>query len=117
LKTTEIAGAIDCIGGKSLEAAVNILHRVKGKGTIATTIGGVDNPLEGIEIGRTFVTTLEDNAVGRAVYVRYMEKALAAGTFRPAPKPIVYGEGLESVQGAIDRLREGFSAAKVVVTL
>ncbi|KAH0019744.1 oxidoreductase, partial [Aureobasidium melanogenum] len=113
----EIAGVLDCIGGDALKISVDVLQEVAGKGVIATTKGGVDNPPEGISIERIFGTTLKDNAVGRAIYVDYLPKALASGAFVPAPGPQIVGKGLEHVQQAVDQVMKGVSATKLVVTL
>ncbi|CAD0100780.1 unnamed protein product [Aureobasidium mustum] len=113
----DIAGVLDCIGGDALKISVDVLQEVAGKGVIATTKGGVDNPPEGISIKRIFGTTLKDNAVGRAIYVDYLPKALAAGAFIPAPGPQIVGNGLEHVQQAVDQIMKGVSATKLVVTL
>ncbi|KAH0147945.1 hypothetical protein KCU67_g11655, partial [Aureobasidium melanogenum] len=113
----EIAGVLDCIGGDALKISVDVLQEVAGKGVIATTKGGVDNPPEGISIKRIFGTSLKDNAVGRAIYVDYLPKALASGAFIPAPGPQIVGNGLEHVQQAVDQVMKGVSATKLVVTL
>jgi Zn-dependent alcohol dehydrogenase len=55
--------------------------------------------------------------VGEAVYARYLPEALSSGKFRAAPEPMVVGEGLEAIQGALDLQKKGVSAKKVVVSL
>lgn len=117
LQGKEIAGILDCIGGVALKVSVNVLQQLRGKGVIATTKYGIENPPEGISIGRIFGITLKDNAVGRAIYVDYLPKALAAGTFIPAPAPQIVGKGLEHIQQAVNQIMEGVSATKLVVTL
>jgi NADPH:quinone reductase-like Zn-dependent oxidoreductase len=61
--------------------------------------------------------SLAHSPVGEAVYVKYLPDALASGKFRAAPEPLVAGEGLEAIQGALDLLKKGVSAKKVVVSL
>lgn len=117
LEKTEIAGVLDCIGGESLQVSVDVLQQIAYKGAIATTKGGVDNPPDGISIKRIFGTTLKDNAVGEAIYVDYLPKALASTAFVPAPSPEIVGKGLEHVQEAVDKIMRGVSATKLVVTL
>ncbi|CAK7221358.1 hypothetical protein SCUCBS95973_004467 [Sporothrix curviconia] len=58
-----------------------------------------------------------ENGVARHIFAEYLPKALAAGTFVPAPEPEVVGHGLEHVQTAFERLRGGVSFKKLVVTL
>ncbi|EFL9456831.1 oxidoreductase, partial [Klebsiella pneumoniae] len=43
--------------------------------------------------------------------------ALAARTFVPAPPAKIVGQGLEMLQAALEALKAGVSAAKIVVTL
>ena len=47
----------------------------------------------------------------------WLPRALADGSLQPKPDPQVIGEGLEHVQKAVDVVRNGVSATKVVVKL
>lgn len=47
----------------------------------------------------------------------YLPNALAEGRYVATPVPEVVGTGLDRVQPALDRLREGVSARKLVVRL
>lgn len=47
----------------------------------------------------------------------WLAKSLREGTMLPKPDPFVAGHGLEAIQGALDTLKRGVSASKVVVTL
>lgn len=114
-KTT--AGALDCIGAAAWEICMNVVHKTPGAKFVATTKRGAPEPPEGVTIKPVFATTIKDNAVGKAIYVDYLPKALQAGTFVPAPEPLVAGKGLESIQAAVDLLKKGVSAKKVVVSL
>lgn len=71
----------------------------------------------GIESNVVVGTTLEGNEVGKAIYEDFLPRALATGRFVAAPKPEVVGKGLEFVQTALDRLRRGVSAKKLVVEI
>ncbi|KAI0471798.1 GroES-like protein [Xylariaceae sp. FL0804] len=64
-----------------------------------------------------WASTLKANEVGPAVFGRFLPAALAAGTYRCVPAPVVVGHGLESLQAAYDRGLRGLSAQKLVVTL
>lgn len=55
--------------------------------------------------------------MGEAVYVDFLEEALAQGTYIAAPDAKVVGEGLESLQGALDLQKKGVSASKLIVSL
>ncbi|KAI9172092.1 Dehydrogenase azaJ [Paramyrothecium foliicola] len=47
----------------------------------------------------------------------YLEEALAAGTFKPSPEPMVIGHGLEDIQKGLDEVLKGVAAKKLVVSL
>jgi hypothetical protein len=57
------------------------------------------------------------NEVGLVVWGKWILAALANGSLKCAPPPLVVGRGLEAIQGACDRWREGVSRQKVVVEL
>jgi hypothetical protein len=44
-------------------------------------------------------------------------KALAKGTFKAKPDPLVVGNGLKSIQLGLDVQKKGVSAKKVIVTI
>lgn len=71
------------------------------------------------EIEHKFVwgTSLEYSSIGPAIFEDFLPKALATGQIRPLPQALVVGHGLDAIQSALDRQREGVSARKVVVTL
>lgn len=57
------------------------------------------------------------NNVGESVYRDFLPYALKTGQFKPMPPAKVVGEGLDSIQGAMDQLKAGVSASKLVVKL
>ncbi|OAP62420.1 hypothetical protein AYL99_04623 [Fonsecaea erecta] len=59
----------------------------------------------------------QDKALGKAIYGDFLPRALEQGIIKPAPPSDVVGHGVEHIQGAVDKLRAGVSASKVVVTL
>ena len=71
----------------------------------------------GIRYNFIFGSSLFHNPVGKAVYVDFLPKALAEGTFIAAPDALVVGEGIERINDALKVQRNGMSAKKVVVTL
>lgn len=70
-------------------------------------------------IRATFVwgSSLMTNEVGPMLWADYLPAALADGRYRLAPAAEVVGVGLEQVQPALDALRRGVSARKLVVSL
>jgi len=61
--------------------------------------------------------SLQDNEVGPMIYESFLPQALANGRFVAAPEPLVVGHGIEAIPTALDRLGQGVSARKVVVSL
>ena len=116
-----IAGALDCIGGAAWSLCADIVSANGSSGNdnkfVATTKRGFPDPPAGVTMKAVFATTIKDNAVGKAIYEDFLPKALEAGSFVPAPEPVVAGQGLQSVQGAVELQQNGVSATKVVVSL
>ena len=55
--------------------------------------------------------------IGPAIYTGFLPAALAAGAYRAAPDASVVGDGLASIPAALQQLRDGVSATKLVVTV
>lgn len=111
-------GAFDCIGAGGWAGCTSIVSQWSGTKFVATVKGGFPAPLKGVTMDKVYAITIKDNQVGHAVYRDFLPKALKAGTFVPSPEPIIAGEGLESVQGAIELHQQGgISANKIVVLL
>lgn len=62
-------------------------------------------------------TSLIHNDVGQAIYRDFLGDALAMGSFKSRPGPMVVGNSLESIQEAMHIQMKGVSAKKVTVTL
>jgi hypothetical protein len=60
---------------------------------------------------------LVDNEIGPMIYADYLPRALADGRHVPAPPPLIAGNGLAAIKGALTQLSAGVSAQKIVVTL
>ncbi|MCJ1450485.1 hypothetical protein MMC28_000816 [Mycoblastus sanguinarius] len=73
--------------------------------------------MRGITTKFIFGFSLIHNHVGQAIFVDFLPKALAEGTFVAAPEPQVIGTGLEHIQAGFDLQAMGMSAKKVVVSL
>lgn len=71
----------------------------------------------GIRTGFVWGSSLRDDEMGPRLWGEVVPQMLADGSLRPAPAPVVVGEGLGAVQGGLDRQRAGVSAQKVVVRL
>jgi hypothetical protein len=62
-------------------------------------------------------STLIANEVGPMIFEAFLPAALAEARFVAAPSPTVMGAGLSAIPAALERQRQGVSAAKLVVTL
>ncbi|KAI3392789.1 hypothetical protein diail_5180 [Diaporthe ilicicola] len=121
-KGKKVAGAI-ANGGVVLptfpgivEACAAVVLSTEGKKFVALTMVPSFPIPEGVEA--KFVQELRPNTeLASAVFHNYLSEALAGGKYTIAPKPEVVGTGLEALQGAMDILREGVSAKKIVVSL
>lgn len=71
----------------------------------------------GVRASFIWGSAIATSPVGPAVWGGYLAEALAAGRHLPYPEACVAGEGLSAVQGAVDMLRRGVSAQKLVVIL
>ena len=60
-------------------------------------------------------SSLMDNAVSRLIFGDFLPGALASGAYVTAPPALVTGEGLAAIQPALERLKQGVSAQKIVV--
>jgi len=120
LKGREFVGAFDAISSPdTLKATAEIVLQLGG-GKIATVLG---TPSSGIPVGVTAVgvsavsIASEQADVGDAVWRKYVPEALKNGQLLPKPEPLVIKGGLDHIQEALDTLKKGVSAAKVVVEL
>ncbi len=62
-------------------------------------------------------TALMDTDLGPAIFEGFLPQALATGRIVAAPPPLIAGDGLDAIQPAFERQKQGVSAAKLVVTL
>lgn len=121
-KGRKVAGAI-ANGGVDfstfpgiVEACAAVVLSTEGSKFVALTMVPAFSVPEGIET--KFVEEITpDVELSSAVFHDFLAGALAGGKYTIAPKSEVVGEGLEALQGAMDILREGVSAKKIVVSL
>lgn len=77
----------------------------------------VRSRVRGIRARFVWGSSLMTNEVGPMLWADFLPAALAEGRYLPMPEAEVVGSGLESVQLALDTLRRGVSARKLVVLL
>jgi NADPH:quinone reductase-like Zn-dependent oxidoreductase len=71
----------------------------------------------GIRARFVWGSSLMTNEVGSMLWADFLPAALAEGRYRPAPAAEVVGTGLDQIQPALNALRQGVSARKLVVSL
>ncbi len=91
------------------------MHRADGRKVLATASPAVS--FEGLAGKRARLLRMVPLLLRPAIYADYLPKALADGSYVPAPDPLIAGTGLESVQTGFDAQIRGVSARKVVITL
>ncbi|PWY70282.1 oxidoreductase [Aspergillus heteromorphus CBS 117.55] len=105
------------IGRDSVEKCGEIVSRIEGKKFVAL-VNPPSGPLpNGVGSKFVFGSDLAENEVGPAIFVDFLPKALAEGTFVSAPQVEVVGKGLEALQDGLEVLKKGVSAKKLVVSL
>jgi D-arabinose 1-dehydrogenase-like Zn-dependent alcohol dehydrogenase len=107
-----------------LPPTIEIAARLPGSKRVSTTNPGPITSVRarlarrrGVTVSTIWGGTLKDNEVGPAIYCDFLPTALASGAYRAEPVATIAGEGLASIPKALDRLREGISATKLVVRI
>ncbi|KAL2017952.1 hypothetical protein VTK56DRAFT_1484 [Thermocarpiscus australiensis] len=111
-----------CAGGLAIQPGseqpvFEVVARSEGAKTVA--IAGVlpnDIPA-GITAKAIFAGTIKDSELGSKIFDDYLPGALAQNKYKCLPTPLVVGQGLEKIQEALDKGKEGTSAQKLVVRL
>ncbi len=110
-----LAGTLHATG--SMEHCFAVVARCDGSRRVAATLTPPESRPAGIEATHISGTSLKDDDVGPMIYRDFLPQALASRTFVPAPPAKVVGHGLAMLQPALEALKAGVSASKVVVTL
>lgn len=118
-----LAGTL-AIGSGSLTRTISVAAKVRGSGRVAsaqpalfTRIQSIGRRRNGIRVSSIWGGSLKDNEVGPGIYADFLPAALAEGAYRAAPEPVLVGHGLDKIPVALERLRQGVSAKKLVVTV
>ncbi|KAF9895177.1 hypothetical protein FE257_000079 [Aspergillus nanangensis] len=111
-------GALAIMPG-SVDLCAQVVGRVSGRKfvTSAIPLQPGQEKIGDVEVKFVLGGTLEGNEVGPAIFEDYLPRALAEGKYVCAPEAKVVGKGLESCQKALDMMKEGVSATKLVVDL
>lgn len=115
-----------CNGGPSppshppiISACAAVVAATEGRKFLALTMVAQPGAVpDGIESNFVQVPDLRgDEQLATAVLHDYVPDALADGSYVATPRAEVVGKGLDAIQGAMDMLKKGVSATKLVVTL
>ncbi len=117
LKGTKLVGAFDAVGGAAWVPVAEVIAKSDGGKFVPTVMPRFPEPPEGVTMKQMQAPSIRGNHVAKAIWEDFLPRALEAGTFAPAPEPLVVGHGLEKIQEAVDVQMKGTSARKVVVTL
>ncbi|KAK3704006.1 hypothetical protein LTR37_014109 [Vermiconidia calcicola] len=108
-------GILDCVSipEQSLKFCIPVLEHLGG-GEL-----GILSPQVQPEVSNKITVThiFGMNEITHAFWRYYITPALEQGKLKCLPKALVVGKGLESLQKALDVLRKGVSAKKVIVEL
>jgi NADPH:quinone reductase-like Zn-dependent oxidoreductase len=116
LNGKDCAGAFAILPG-SVEACSEIVHKSKGTKFISLAIQHQGELPEGVKTKFVLASNIKDSIISSVIFQDFLPKALAQGKYICAPKARIVGNGLESVQMAVDLVQKGVSAEKIVVTL
>ncbi|EPS41788.1 hypothetical protein H072_4269 [Dactylellina haptotyla CBS 200.50] len=121
LKGLDFGGAFCAIIGPDILRCGQIADQLGGYKFVSTVLP-TNMPTQaglpdGVGTCNVWGDTIFKHEAGPAVWEKWMPAALETGALKPAPPPLIFGNGLEAIQGSLDRWSEGVSYQKVVVTL
>jgi len=116
----KVVGAFDAIGTEDTEKPIaGVLHQLGG-GRIAS-VHLIPEGIYPANVTGKFVmvntTAVEKKEIVETIWHDYIPAALASGQLVGKPDPIIVKGGLPKIQEAIDKVKKGISAGKVVVEL
>ncbi|KAK6218371.1 zinc-binding oxidoreductase [Colletotrichum tabaci] len=120
LAETDFVGVYDAIGeDSSLDAISAILDRLNKKVPVASVLPSEKKTerFAPVYIVAFSIIQAPNQHIGEWIWGKFISEALANGSFKAKPDPLVTGHGLESIQEALDVQRNGVSAVKIVVTI
>jgi hypothetical protein len=115
LKGKRFAGALHATG--DVAACFAVVSQCEGKRIVAATLAPSADLPPGVEARHIAGTSLKDDEVGPMIYKDFLPQALVSGSFVASPPARIVGHGLAALQDALQVLKAGVSAVKVVVTL
>lgn len=113
------AGAYDCISADETARACEEVVHALGGGVLALVLPIAEARYEDVKSELVWATKpgYVPGHPGVELWSKFVYKALERGVLRGKPDPLVVGHGLGKIQEAMDILKKGVSAKKIVVTL
>ncbi|KAI0384325.1 oxidoreductase [Hypomontagnella monticulosa] len=114
-----LAGVFDANGQEdTIKAAIATVSRCDGKKSVATVGDWIDPKWvpKDVKAETIMAIDIRENQVSRMVYEDFLPNALAAGKYMQYPEPLIFGEGLGSIQDAMEESKKS-AGKKVVVTI
>ncbi|RDI76943.1 hypothetical protein Vi05172_g13044 [Venturia inaequalis] len=118
-KCGEFAGVYDAISSpEALKLSIEVAEKLGG-GFVAATLAPPEELPKTVKAAWCFALAIatKEPEVADMLWNHYVPGALADGSLKAVPPPLVAGKGLESLQMAVEKQKEGVSANKVVVLL
>ncbi|OTB17051.1 hypothetical protein K445DRAFT_349881 [Daldinia sp. EC12] len=115
----EIGGAFDANGQEdTIKTAIAAVSQCDGNKVVATVGDWIDPAWvpRGVKAMPIMGVAIRDNEVGQMVYEDFLPYALALGKYMKYPEPLVFGDGLSSIQDALEKSKSS-GGKKVVVTI
>lgn len=118
LQGKKFVGVLDTITTEeTVVKSGEVASKLDGRKFVATMMPPPAPLPEGVAFNSVYALSVAGNEVGKVVWGQYVPQALANGTLKAKPDPLVVGKGLEYVQEGINKQKAGVSAQKVVIEL
>ncbi|KAK7756918.1 hypothetical protein SLS62_000934 [Diatrype stigma] len=113
------AGAYDCISTEQTARACEEVVHAFGGGALALVLPMAEARYEDVRAEVVWATKpgYVPGHPGAELWSKFVSEALEGGVLQAKPDPLVVGHGLGKIQEAMDILKKGVSAKKIVVTL
>jgi NADPH:quinone reductase-like Zn-dependent oxidoreductase len=101
-----IAGAFDATAADNvLGETAKAVGQLTGKKVVTSVIAWVDPKIvpTGVKVKAVMAVNIRLNSVSKMVYEDFLPDALAMGKYVLYPEPFVSGEGLDSIQAAMEK--------------
>ncbi|KAI0426286.1 GroES-like protein [Xylaria sp. FL1042] len=118
-KGKHCAGGISCVPASNA-TVFEVVNASEGSRTVACTILFTqDGVPSGIKTEMIHAYHIKDTPLADVIFDAWLPASLGSGQYKRAPRPRIVGQGLESVQAALDIIGQpnSVSCEKLVVTL